>query len=73
MIAVEAFSKHLELVPIVNKEAATVAYAFLHHVIRILTPDIDYDDPAAAATRDLLGPGRMLSSRPVRQPLRIWL
>jgi hypothetical protein len=33
MIAVEAFSKHLELVPIVNKEAATVAYAFLHHVI----------------------------------------
>eukprot|EP00775_Hariotina_reticulata_P003516 gene3516-biopygen5211 len=33
MIAVEAFTKHLEVVPIHNKEAATVAYAFLHHVI----------------------------------------
>jgi len=33
MIAVEAFTKHLEVVPIPNKEAATVAYAFLHHVI----------------------------------------
>jgi site-specific DNA-cytosine methylase len=33
MIAIEAFTKHLEVVPILNKEAATVAYAFLHHVI----------------------------------------
>ena len=33
MIAVEAFTKHLEVVPIINKEAATVAYAFLHHVV----------------------------------------
>eukprot|EP00775_Hariotina_reticulata_P000616 gene616-biopygen1270 len=33
MIAVEAFTKHLEAVPIKNKEAATVAYAFLHNVV----------------------------------------
>eukprot|EP00775_Hariotina_reticulata_P015075 gene15075-biopygen1060 len=33
MIAVEAFTKHQEAVPIKNKEAATVAYAFLHNVV----------------------------------------
>lgn len=33
MVAVEAFSKWLEVVPIPNKEAATVAHAFLHHVL----------------------------------------
>lgn len=33
MIAVEAFTKHLEVEPIHNNEAATVAYAFLHHMI----------------------------------------
>ena len=33
MVAVEAFSKHLEAVPIGNKEPATVAYAFLTHVL----------------------------------------
>ena len=33
MVAVEAFSKHLEAVPIRNKEASTVAYALLHNVI----------------------------------------
>lgn len=33
MIAVEAFSKHLEAVPIKDKEADTVAFAFLHNVI----------------------------------------
>eukprot|EP00775_Hariotina_reticulata_P006347 gene6347-biopygen8143 len=33
MIAVEAFTKHLEAVPIRNKESATVAYALLHNVI----------------------------------------
>jgi hypothetical protein len=33
LVAVEAFSKWLEVVPIPNKEADTVAYAFLHHVL----------------------------------------
>eukprot|EP00775_Hariotina_reticulata_P009856 gene9856-biopygen11780 len=33
LLAVEAFSKHLEAVPIPDKEPATVAYAFLHHVL----------------------------------------
>ena len=33
MVAVEAFSKHLEAVPIRDKEPATVAYAFLTHVL----------------------------------------
>eukprot|EP00775_Hariotina_reticulata_P002868 gene2868-biopygen4480 len=64
MIAVEAFTKHLEVVPIHNKEAATVAYAFLHHVIAkfgaagqvvtdsaadVLSPEISYADPESAA------------------------
>jgi hypothetical protein len=33
MVAVEAFSKHLEAVPIPDKQPATVAYAFLTHVL----------------------------------------
>jgi transposase InsO family protein len=33
LVAVEAFSKHLEVIPMRNKEADTVAYAFLHHVL----------------------------------------
>jgi transposase InsO family protein len=33
LVAVEAFSKHLEVVPMPDKEAATTAYAFLHHVL----------------------------------------
>ena len=33
IIAVEAFSKHMEAVPIPDKEPATVAYAFLTHVL----------------------------------------
>jgi len=33
MIAIEALTKHLEAVPIRNKEASTVAYALLHNVI----------------------------------------
>jgi hypothetical protein len=33
LVAVEAFSKWLETVPITNKEADTVAYAFLHNVL----------------------------------------
>jgi len=33
MVAIEAFSKHLVAVPIVSKEAAVVAYAFLHNVL----------------------------------------
>ena len=33
MVAVEAFSKHAELVPIRDKSAPEVAYAFLHNVL----------------------------------------
>jgi hypothetical protein len=33
LVAVEAFSKWLEVVPLVNKEPDTVAYAFLHNVL----------------------------------------
>jgi transposase InsO family protein len=33
MICIEAFSKHLELVPLPDKQAATVAHAFLDRVI----------------------------------------
>ena len=33
MVAVDAFSKHAELVPIKNKTAATVSYAYLHNVL----------------------------------------
>jgi len=33
MVAVEAFSKWLEAIPIINKEPDTVAYAFLHNVL----------------------------------------
>jgi hypothetical protein len=33
MVAVEAFSKWLEAVPMPDKESATVAQAFLHHVL----------------------------------------
>jgi hypothetical protein len=33
MVAVEAFSKHLEAVPIPNKEPASVAFAFLQNVL----------------------------------------
>ena len=32
-MAVEAFSKWLEAVPIPNKEPDTVAYAFLHNIL----------------------------------------
>jgi hypothetical protein len=33
LVAIEAFSKWLEVVPIPNKEPETVAYAFLHNVL----------------------------------------
>jgi hypothetical protein len=33
LVAVEAFSKHLEVVPMPDKEKTTTAYAFLHHVL----------------------------------------
>lgn len=33
MVAVEAFSKWLEAIPLINKEPDTVAYAFLHNVL----------------------------------------
>ncbi len=33
LVAVEAFSKWLEVVPIINKEPDTVAFAFLHNVL----------------------------------------
>lgn len=33
LVAVEAFSKWLEAIPIVNKEPETVAFAFLHNVL----------------------------------------
>jgi hypothetical protein len=33
MVAVEAYSKHAELIPIPNKSAAETAYAFLHNVL----------------------------------------
>jgi site-specific DNA-cytosine methylase/transposase-like protein len=33
MVAVEAFTKHIEAVPIPDKEASTVAYHFLHNVL----------------------------------------
>jgi hypothetical protein len=32
-IAVEAFTKHAEIIPIPTKEAGEVAYQFLHHVL----------------------------------------
>jgi len=37
MVAVEAFSKYLVAVPIPNKESATVAYAFLHNVLSVVS------------------------------------
>ncbi len=33
MVAVEAFTKYLEVVPIPDKKASTLAYAFLHNVL----------------------------------------
>jgi len=33
MVAIEAFSKHLELVPLPNKHAFTTAFAFAHNVL----------------------------------------
>ena len=48
MIAVEAFSKHLEAVPIPDKEPATVAFAFLHHVLsRFAAPGLVVTDNGA--------------------------
>jgi len=35
MVAVEAFSKYLIAEPLPNKESATVAHAFLHHVLAV--------------------------------------
>jgi len=33
MVAVEAFTKHMEAIPMPNKEANTIAYHFLHNVL----------------------------------------
>lgn len=51
LVAVEAFSKWLEVVPLPNKEADTVAYAYLHNVLaRFAAPGQVVSDNGAEFT-----------------------
>ena len=59
MVCVEAFSKHAELVPIRDKSAPEVAYAFLHSVLGLcmvaVHGNVVYTVPEVRRTKTLIG------------------